>query len=244
VTDQIERLLALMRDVLGADDLLAAYLHGSAVLGGLKPASDIDVLALSARPLEQDERRRLFEGLMQITKTPRNVELAVLVHGDVKPWRYPPRRDFQYGDWLRQQYEAGDATILDARVDPDLTVLLEIVLRNGRARTGPPAAERLDPIPPADLARAMTDELERLFADFDRDTRNILLTLARIWTTLATGEIRSKDEAAMWVLERAPSEDLARARELYLAGEVGDWNDLPRARAFAERMAAEIRTLA
>jgi streptomycin 3"-adenylyltransferase len=62
------------------------------------------------------------------------------------------------------------------------------------------------------------------------DTRNVLLTLARIWTTLATGTIVSKDDAASWVLgrlapERRPA--LEYARRLYLTTSYADetWSD-------------------
>ena len=41
--------IAIVRDVLG-EALIGAYLHGSAVLGGLRPTSDIDVLAVIDRP--------------------------------------------------------------------------------------------------------------------------------------------------------------------------------------------------
>ena len=55
---------------------------------------------------------------------------------------------------------------------------------------------------------------------------------ARIWSTLVTGVIRSKDAAADWVLERLPNEHqpvLTRAREAFLnvtswEGEL--WDDL------------------
>jgi streptomycin 3"-adenylyltransferase len=52
-------------------------------------------------------------------------------------------------------------------------------------------------------------------ADLESDTTNVLLTLARIWTTVATGRIRSKHVAADWVTARLPEEHrivIARAR--------------------------------
>jgi hypothetical protein len=79
----------------------------------------------------------------------------------------------------------------------------------------------------------------------DTDTCNVVLTLARIWTTLATGAVRSKDAAADWALERLPEEHrtvLARARAIYLGEEEERWHDLePRVRAYAEHVVAEIR---
>jgi streptomycin 3"-adenylyltransferase len=59
------------------------------------------------------------------------------------------------------------------------------------------------------------------------DTANVLLTLARIWTTLATGQIAPKDVAAEWAIERLePGERLAlqRACETYRAGTYDSWH--------------------
>lgn len=76
-------------------------------------------------------------------------------------------------------------------------------------------------------------------ADLGSDTRNVLLTLARIWVTLATGDIRAKDTAADWVLARLPDEHrpvLARARAVHLGEEPERWGDIAqgRVRACAE----------
>jgi hypothetical protein len=53
---QVEAIVRLARDVL-AEDLIGANLHGSAVLGQLRPRSDTDVLVVSRRGLSQGERR-------------------------------------------------------------------------------------------------------------------------------------------------------------------------------------------
>ena len=89
----------------------------------------------------------------------------------------------------------------------------------------------------------MLDGVPSLMSDLADDTRNVLLTLARIWTTIATGEIRSKDEAADWVLSRLPEADrptLARARDLYRTGGSGDPWDEGAVRPLAERLVSEI----
>ncbi|MGH3084374.1 MAG: hypothetical protein ACRDNP_10010 [Gaiellaceae bacterium] len=44
---QLQQLMFVVRDVLGKQ-IVGAYLHGSAVLGGIRPRSDIDVLAVSS----------------------------------------------------------------------------------------------------------------------------------------------------------------------------------------------------
>jgi streptomycin 3"-adenylyltransferase len=52
---QLEAIVGILELVLGPD-LVGTWLHGSAVLGGLRPRSDIDVLAISRRPTVPRER--------------------------------------------------------------------------------------------------------------------------------------------------------------------------------------------
>lgn len=225
---QLEAIVSLVRDVLG-EDLVGAYLHGSAVLGQLRPRSDTDVFVVARRGLVPDERRALVEGLMDISGRrariggpARPIELTIVVGSDVRPWRYPPRCDFQYGEWLRDGYERGELPAAEA--SPDLAPIISMVLLGDRPLVGPPPAEVLDPVPHDDLVRAVVHGIPGLLDDLETDTANVVLTLARIWTTVATGRLRAKDAAADWALERLPDEHrpvLERARAIYL-GEIDD----------------------
>ncbi|WP_112466945.1 aminoglycoside adenylyltransferase family protein [Streptomyces triticisoli] len=221
--DRIQEITGLVDDVLG-HTAIGTYLHGSSVLGGLKPASDVDILVVSRRRMDDRERRALLDGLLGISGSgsgsageARPVELTVTVQSDVRPWRFPPTGDFLYGEWLRDRFEASGPPQPEPM--PDLALLITMVLSGNRPLTGPPPAEVLDHVPPADLIRSSTAGIPDLLDDLDGDTRNVVLTLARIWTTLATGEIRSKDHAADWALAQLPPEQrpvLEHARELYL----------------------------
>ena len=246
--EQLRRLVGVVRDALG-ERVVGAYLHGSAVLGGVRPRSDIDVLAVSPRPTTQVEKRHLVERLIAVTGTtdpgpPWTVELTIVVASEINPWRYPPRLDFQYGERVRLAFRDGNYAPWEER-DPDLALLITVALQGDRPLLGPRPAEVFDPVPPSDVVRAMVDGLDALSGRLPTDTRNVLLTLARIQCTLATGEIRSKDRAADWVLERLPEDGravLARARAIYLGEEEEHWDDLgPRVVATAGRMADEIR---
>ncbi|MFI9117102.1 DUF4111 domain-containing protein [Streptomyces venezuelae] len=110
---------------------------------------------------------------------------------------------------------------------------------------GPPPVEVFDPVPKDDLRAAIVAGVPELLDDLDGDTRNVLLTLARILSTLATGEIRAKDAAADWVLERLPAIHrpvLTEARALYVAGEYGSWTERrPEVRALARYLTASVR---
>jgi len=232
----VKAVVELLRRTFAAD-LAGAYLYGSATAGGLKPTSDLDVLGVLRRRSTESERRRLVDELLQLSMRPRYLEVTLVVASDVRPWRYPPRMELQYGDWWRAELERGLEPWPE--VNPDLATLLAMVLQSGRALHGAPAQELLDPIPIGDVVRAATDGLDKILGDLANDTRNVLLTLARIWVTAETGEIMSKDEAASWAVARTPSAALERARALYLAGEYGTWDDLD-VRAEADRLVAAI----
>ncbi|WBB61080.1 aminoglycoside adenylyltransferase family protein [Streptomyces sp. WMMC500] len=248
--DQVRAVMALVDDVLGPE-VVGAYLHGSAVLGGLRPASDVDVLVVAGRSLTEPERRALLDGLLRVsgfTGGLRPVELTVVVQSEVRPWRYPPTGDFLYGEWLREEFQAGGPPRPTAMAD--LAIVLTMVLAGDHALAGPPPARVLDPVPYEDVARAATAGIPELLAELDGDTRNVLLTLARIWSTLATGEIRPKDAAAAWALRRLPPEHrpvLEHARRLYLGSRYAEesWSEELRARVrpHAEHVVAEIGKL-
>ncbi len=151
------------------------------------------------------------------------------------------------GEWLRDDFERGSTEPWSAHAHADVAVLIAIALLGDRPLVGPPPAEVLDPIPRQDLVDAMVGGIDGLLLELEDDTRNVLLTLARIWCTVATGEIGSNDRAAAWVLQRLPDEHrapLARARSIYLGDEPERWDDLaPAVAQLAGLMTAEIRRL-
>jgi predicted nucleotidyltransferase len=237
--------------VLGPD-VIGAYLHGSAALGGLRPRSDLDVLVLSRRRTAREEKRRLVDRLLAISgstalRPPRPVELTIVVESEIHPWRFPPRFDFQYGEWLRPEFENGNVEPWPTTDNPDLASLITMVLLANRPLLGPPPADVFDPVPRDDYVRSIVSGILGLLDDLDSDTRNVLLTLARIWSTLATDVIRSKDAAADWALARLPEEHrpvLARARAVYLGDEQEAWEDVKtRVRPHADYVVGEIERL-
>lgn len=213
------------------ESVVGVYLFGSALTGSLRPNSDVDLLAIVSEPPGEEARRRLVEALMRISGspeddgTPRPLEVTMLCRRVLAPWRYPPRSELVYGEWLRQEFEQG--RIPPAVADPDLAVVLATARQASLPLRGPELTELVAPIPEADLRRAILDSLPDLVAGLHGDERNVLLTLARMWMTLETGEIAPKDVAATWALERLPPEhkaSLGLARQGYLAGGGDDWS--------------------
>jgi streptomycin 3"-adenylyltransferase len=249
---QIAEVLAVVGEVLGSG-VVGAYLHGSAVLGGLRPRSDLDILVVSSRSTTRDEKRRLVDRLLTVSSANppglrRPVEFTIVVQSQIRPWHYPPSFDFQYGDWLRPKFERGGVEPWPTTTQPDLASIITMVLLGNRPLLGPPPAAVLDPVPRADYLSAVVGDSDTLLDDLDWDTRNVILTLARIWSTVATDCIRSKDAAATWALAHLPQEHqlvLARARAIYLGEEDERWEDInPRVRPCAAYIVGAIKRLA
>lgn len=247
---QARAILAFFAEMFG-DDFEGLYLHGSAVAGGLRAQSDLDLLAVVARDVSAAERRQLLDALLRLSAhfpprpgEGRPLELTVMTRPDLRPLADPPRAAFLYGEWLRAGFEAGAAPAPVASAD------LLLVLAQARQRAlslfGPAAAELLPAIAAADVRRAMRDALPALLADFSGDERNVLLTLARMWRTAVVGDFVGKEVAALWASERLEgpiAETLRAARAGYLGMAEDDWSG-PRqaeAKAAADRLGAEVR---
>lgn len=205
--------------------LLAAYLYGSALHGGLKPCSDVDLLAVAAARPDESTRRALMLDLLKISAPPRRsallrpLEVTVVLRDDIVPWRYPAMRELQFGEWLRKDILAG--RFEPPAVDPDLAILLTQARQSSVALVGPPAESLLDPVPESDLRNALHDTLAlwNTPQDWSGDERNVVLTLARIWYSAATGQIAPKDAAADWASERLHAQHrsvLFEAQQAYL----------------------------
>jgi streptomycin 3"-adenylyltransferase len=242
-TDLLEQILN--------DAVLGVYLHGSAVLGGLRPASDLDVLAVSGRRLSHRDRQHLARDLLRISggyplTSRRALDVQVVSATDLRPWRYPPRVEFHFGEWRRESFERMDPMTLAPRNDPDLTVAIALTRSAGVVLVGPPPRALLDPVPRGDLERAMLDGIDPLVGDLGWDTWNVLLTLARVWRTLASGAIVSKAVAADWAIERLPADEAAtlrRGRDWYIGSGADASPQLARpAQSTADAMLAKIRT--
>ena len=231
------------------DNVKAVYLYGSAVDGGLRPHSDLDLLVVVGRDLTQDERWSLTTLLTPISSLHRRppdwlpLEVTVATTADLSPWRHPARVQIQLGEWMRNELDAG--TVPGPHDSADLTVLVSQVLRSGKALVGPEPAVLIAEPATDDLHRAMVDSLPALLADLKTDTANVLLTLARMWFTAETGKFAPKDVCADWAITRSGSEDatpLERARDVYLGEHDDEWDDLrAETMVLAAQLEAEIR---
>lgn len=234
IPDEVKEAKSVVEGVLG-DSIIGIYLFGSAVVGGLKPDSDVDVLVAVAGSPTFEQRKTLVSRLMGVSgavgdsRGLRPLELTVVTVSDVVPWRFPPRAEFVYGEWLREAFEAG--SVPEPVHDPDLAIVLKKVLDNSQALYGRAAEALFDPVPMSDIRRAVRNSLPGLLAETAGDERNVVLTLSRMWLTAATGEIAPKDVAAEWAEKRVPAHHgvlLKQAREAYLGVIADHWGSRER----------------
>lgn len=226
-------------DRLNPGGALGVYLYGSGASSGLKPDSDIDLLLLTRESLDATERRALTALLLQVsgwrghserfpeTTDRRPIELTSVVVDDDQSWRSRPRHDFQYGEWRRADFVAGQ--VPEPSDDVDVIILMATAQSAHRVLRGDALERVVAPVPPELLRAAVLDTIPDVLDGVEGDERNTLLNLARMVSTAATGEIVSKDAAAETLaptLEPHERELLDRARAGYLGTQSDDWTGL------------------
>lgn len=102
-------------------------------------------------------------------------------------------------------------------------------------------------IPFHEIKKAIRFSLPGLISSFKGDERNVLLTLSRMWFTLVTEEITTKDVAAKWVILKLPERFpplLTTAKEAYLGNLSDEWETVEKeAMALVEYMKKQIEEL-
>lgn len=234
--------------------VIGVYLYGSAVVPGLRPDSDLDLLVLTRRSLTTSERAALTSLLLSVSgwrghaeRFPdsahgRPIELTSIVIDDIRPWRDRVRRDFQFGEWRRADLVAGD--LPRPAYDPDVVILMATAHAAHRILRGPALGEVVAPVPAALLRDAVLAAVPDVLAGIEGDERNTLLTLARILVTVESGRIVSKDAAAEAIAPTLDEPDrrlLERAQAGYLDGTADDWTGLrSRVGRLAHRLADRV----
>jgi aminoglycoside 9-adenylyltransferase len=138
----------------------------------------------------------------------------------------PPRAEFVYGEWLREEFESG--AVPEPTRDPDLAIVLKKVIDNSLPLFGDDAVNLFNPVPMKDILRGIRESLPNLLDGVEGDERNVILTLARMWLTAATGDIAPKDISAQWAALQLPEDQasiLNEARLGYLGKLDDSWHD-------------------
>jgi hypothetical protein len=216
------------------------------VLGGGGPHSDVDVVAVAKRRTTREEKQRLVDLLLKLSRNPSPLELDLVVESEVHPWRHPAPFDFHYSDLWRKEFESGNLEPWSSPTNRDLASALTMVLAGNTTLYGPPPAQVFDPVPRADYHDAILKDIPPSDWFAQKDTRNLVLTLPRIWAGVASEGVHSKESAAAWALARLPAEHrpvLERAVAIYRGERDDFWDDVrPRVEGYAAYVISEIES--
>jgi streptomycin 3"-adenylyltransferase len=236
VRPQVEAVAEGLRDILGAD-LVGLYLHGSAMLGCFGPRSDIDLAVVLARPTSQEQKRQLAGLMLGLSAPyeppgpPRPIELDAVLEENLRPWRYPTPLDFHYSEEFRERLGRGELEAWEGLESRNFAAHATVLRQAGVALVGPAVDETFPEVPWPDYVDALTRDLEWCRTRFVEFPRYGVLSVARIWATVATGTPHSKASGAEWALPRlAPGlrPVLAHGLALYRGEEDAErWAELP-----------------
>jgi predicted nucleotidyltransferase len=251
IRPQVGSVVAELEQALGAD-LVGVYLHGSAVLGCFGPRSDIDLVGVLRLALSDERRRGLIERLLEFSVpydsagALRPVELDLVLASALDPWRYPTPFELHFSEEFRGRFEAGELEAWEGLESHTFAANVTVLRSAGVVLGGSPIDDLFPDVPEADYVDALTRDLASCRETFPQRPNYGVLSIARIWATVATGEPHSKTSGAEWTLPRLPAElcpVLEHGRGLYVGAEDDErWQSLPLA-AYVVAVADEIERL-
>lgn len=215
VTVMADSIGSVLEYVLAEDigGVVGVYVYGSSTTTGLHHASDVDLLLLTRRTLSRQESDSFASVLLGLSgwsahavrfphaANRRPLEVTSLVVDDLAPLVVEPWRDFQFGEWLRDDLVHGVAPRRER--DPDVVILLATALSSHQVLHGPPLNDIVADVPFERLRAAQIAALPALLDD---------LTVMS-----ATSSSRSHAPLSRW--KRVESSQSPRRQKLRL----GEW---------------------
>jgi hypothetical protein len=203
VNELLDALTNGVRGVLG-DQLVGAYLFGSATTGDFDRESDVDVVVVTADMITDETFAALREMHARIATTDSwcatQLEVSYIPRRAIR--RYDP------ADTLHPRLDRGKEEKLHMmRHDSDWVVQRRLIREHGVTLLGPAPAMLIDPVSPDDLRRAMLELLPEWLGPMLENPPNvrtrgyqsfIVLSICRILYTLEHGDVVSKSAAAHW----------------------------------------------
>lgn len=235
----LQSVVRIHEDVLGAD-LLALYLHGSAVQGDYRPgSSDIDLFGIVSGPIDARRCEQLIEALKHenLPVPAFGLELILSSHDAVRE----PAVEMPYTFALSTGLEWG-AQVETYGTTSDILVHMQLCRKAGLTLFGPPAIEAIPPIE-LELLRAglmgemlwHRDDLQTNPSVTDTSIVNAVLNAARSLWASEHGDILSKTEGGEWWASRHPEDQIVVDALHFRRGRTGSAPTTRSALDFVER---------
>ncbi len=220
------RLTQILQARLG-DDLVAAYVHGSAVLGGFQAGrSDVDVLVIVRAQIGRERLEALADAVRDAS-----LELDVITLASAERPQHPAPFELNVS-------ASGTSLGEDHGPYGDGILHLAVARAAGFALAGPPPGEVIGEVPREWLLGEFQSELD--WALEHAPTAYQALNAARGWRFASEGVICSKLKGAQWAMGRGYDDVLRDA----VAYQEGDDSRAPDAAAAAQIVARAQQALA
>jgi streptomycin 3"-adenylyltransferase len=200
-----------------------------------------------------ETKRDIVELLLRYSQAPSPIEISFLHEKELKPWQYPTPFDLHYSETWREQYQTDLAGgrwrqwNQKQNYDPDLAAHIILTNRRGICLWGEPIKAVFPSVPPKDYMASMLADIDWAKERVGQNPVYLILNLSRIYAYFRTGEIYSKDEGGVWVLNATPKAYHAlvtAALEVYRGTGLDKSFDQKAVEQFVEYVEQEIKSLA
>lgn len=216
----VERTHAEIATALG-EELVGVYLHGSLAMGCYyRPKSDLDLLIVSKDALSSAVREKVARGLLAASDsrpTTGDIEATAMRMADTREFVHPSPYEVHFSSDRAHAIRDSRADDEAANTDPDLAAHCTATRSRGITLLGEGIEHVFSPVPVEAYLDSIRGDL-----DWILDDDNILdspyygvLNACRVLMVLAHGPhlVPSKEEAATWALESAPTEHIGLIRQ-------------------------------
>lgn len=211
----VEWILAEVATAL-AEELVGVYLHGSLAMGCYyRPKSDLDLLIVCRDSMSPAVREKVARVLLEASDsrpTTGDIEASALWVADAQEFVHPSPYEVHFSSDGADAIRDGRADYEAANTDPDLAAHCTVTWSRGIRLLGEGIEDVFAPVPVEAYVDSIRGDL-----DWILDDDNILasphygvLNVCRVLMVMAHGPhlVPSKEEAAGWALESAPTEHL------------------------------------
>jgi aminoglycoside adenylyltransferase-like protein len=187
---------------------------GSWALGGYEEGrSDLDVAAIVARPLSDDDKQDVLAAVRHeaLPCPARGLELVVYTEAVARSGTGEPAYELDVNTGATMRFRASFAPGAADSGDHWYALDRAILRARGIPLVGPPPSDVVAPIDRGLLIRRLRASLGWHSSADERELDNAVLNACRGLRFAQDGEWSSKQEAARWALERGLEPDLVRA---------------------------------
>jgi predicted nucleotidyltransferase len=195
------------------DEFIGFYIHGSLAMGGFNPkSSDIDVLVVTNRTMNVENKRKLAQLFLNCSNKPFPVEISFINEEQLKNWQHPCPFDFHYSEFWRDRYKEELSKGVyqyineERRIDADLAAHITITNHRGICLKGTPINEVFPTVPRPHYISSIMVDFKECLENIEEDPIYCSLNLIRVFWYLKEGTISSKQEAGNWGLSALPCE--------------------------------------